>query len=387
MRTAEEQIFEQIKKAKNILITFHKDWSGDAVASALAMHHFLKNIGKKADIVAEKNNQGMLYSFLPGFDNIKHPGAIMRNFVISLDLSQTEVEKVQYFKENNKLNFVITPKGDNKFSSQDVSTFVSSFNYDLIISLNTTDLESLGGVYEKDTDFFYKTPIINIDHQSANEEYGQINHIELTSVSTSEILHNLLEKYDPALFNKEIATCLLAGMIANTRSFKTPNVTPRSLATAAKLMALGADREMIVNSLYRSRPLGVLKLWGRVLARLSSSEDGKLVWSVLLRLDFQKTQTSELDVGEVIDELIISIPSAKVIVLLYEKNGANSGALTEKTGSLVYSVKNIDSLKLAKEFNPTGTRKLAKFIVEKPITEAEKIILQSIKKRLDQLPI
>ena len=42
MLTQEQQIFEQIKKAKNILITFSAEWSGDAVSSALALNSFLK---------------------------------------------------------------------------------------------------------------------------------------------------------------------------------------------------------------------------------------------------------------------------------------------------------------------------------------------------------
>ena len=42
MLTQNEQIFKLVKDSKNILITFTNDWNGDAVASALAMHLFLK---------------------------------------------------------------------------------------------------------------------------------------------------------------------------------------------------------------------------------------------------------------------------------------------------------------------------------------------------------
>ena len=42
MLTQEQQIFEQIKKADNILVTFKSAWSGDAVASSLALFLFLK---------------------------------------------------------------------------------------------------------------------------------------------------------------------------------------------------------------------------------------------------------------------------------------------------------------------------------------------------------
>ncbi|MDP2766655.1 MAG: hypothetical protein Q8O41_04270, partial [Candidatus Methanoperedens sp.] len=64
------------------------------------------------------------------------------------------------------------------FTEDDISSRSSGFKYDLIIALDTADLESLGQIYDNDTEFFYKTPIINIDHHSENEEFGQINFIE-----------------------------------------------------------------------------------------------------------------------------------------------------------------------------------------------------------------
>ncbi len=57
MLIQEQQIFEQIKKAKHILITFNKIWNGDAVASALAIYLFLKKLDKDVDITAEKFDQ------------------------------------------------------------------------------------------------------------------------------------------------------------------------------------------------------------------------------------------------------------------------------------------------------------------------------------------
>ena len=82
-----------------------------------------------------------------------------------------------------------------------------------------------------------------------------------------KILFNLITDYSRDLVDEDIATCLLAGLIAKTKSFKTQNITPQSLAISSQLLAMGAKREEIVNKLYRSRSLNVLKLWGRVLAR------------------------------------------------------------------------------------------------------------------------
>jgi len=389
MLTQEQQIFEQIKKASNILITFKKTWNGDAVASALAMYLFLKKMDKQVDLVAEKFSLDKLYSFLPGYTEIKNSLLNLRKFIISLDITNTKVSQIKYKQEESKLNFIISPK-DGFFTESDITSGASGFKYDLIIVLDTPDLESLGRIYDNDTEFFYQTPIINIDHSSTNEEFGQINFIELTAVSTSEIVFSLFESFGRDLIDENIATCLLTGLIAETKSFKTNNVTPRALMAASALMSLGARREEIVNNLYRSKSLNVLKLWGRVLARLSSTLDNKLIWSTLSAADFLKTSSTEKDLTDVIDELIISIPQAKVIAIIYEnQNEAASPPVqpSNQANLLLYTIKNLDSLSLAKEFNPSGTKSLSRAVINLPIAEAEKNIITAIQEKLNKLPL
>jgi len=378
MLNQNEEVLEQIKKAKNILVVFNKNWNGDSVASALAMFLFLKKIGKKAGIVSENFEDNELYSFLPSYNVIGKKLESERNFVISLDTSRIKIDKVKYVTEENKLNFVITPK-DGDFSEDDVKAEMSGPAYDLIIAIDTPDLESLGSVYDNNTGFFYETPIVNIDHHANNEKFGQVNFIKLVSVSTAEILFSLFRGFDPGLVDSEIATCLLAGMISKTKSFKTENLTPKSLSDAAELISLGARREEIVNNLYRSRSFGVLRLWGRVLARLNSEGDDKLIWSALSKSDFEKTDTDENDIKEVIDELIANIPQAEVIVIIFESDG--------KTKAIVYSTKNINSFDLVAELAPKGDRSMAMVGFNKNVKEAEAEILNLIRKKLSKFSI
>src|SRR3990167_9402101 len=388
MLTQEQQIFEQIKKADNILVTFKSAWSGDAVASSLALFLFLKKLGKNVEIAAEKLDSDKLYSFLPGYSEIKYELANLRKFIISLDITSTKVSQIKYQREENKLNFIISPK-NGWFTEDDITTDTSGFKYGLFIAVGTPDLESLGRIYDNDTEFFYQTPLINLDHNSTNEGFGQINFIELTAVATAEIIFSLLDSYSRDLIDEDIATCLLAGMIAETKSFKTNNVTPRALLTASQLMSLGGRREEIVNQLYRSKSLNTLKLWGRVLARLIGAPDNKLVWSALSAADFLKTNSTEKDLTDVIDELIVSIPQAKVIAIIYESENSfvpDNTAPVKTTNLLLYAIKNLDALALIKEFSPSGTKYLAKAVIGAPIAETEKIIISAIKAKLDKLP-
>ena len=381
MLNQQQQFFEQIKKANNILVTFSKSWNGDAVASSLALFLFLKKLGKKVEIVAEKNEQASTFSFLPAYAEIKNNLNNLRQFIISLDITNTKVSQIKYKVEKSTLDFIVSPE-DGFFTKDDITAKSSGFKYDLIIVVDTRDLESLGTIYDNDTEFFYQIPIINIDHQPSNEEFGQINLIELTSVASAEIVFALMEGYSHEAINEDIATCLLTGIISKTKSFKTQNITPTALATVSQLISMGGRREEIVNHLYRSRGINVLKLWGVALARLKGKEEDKLIWTSLLNTDFTKTNTSPNDLDEVVDELIVNIPQAKIIVIFYET------VIGDKSSSnvLVYSIKNLNALDLLKEFNPTGIKNLAKAIIDKPIKEVETIIIDSITDKLNKLP-
>ena len=236
MLNQQQQTFEQIKKAENILIAFKKTWNGDAVASALAMYLFLKKMDKQVTIAAEKFNSGKLYSFLPAYSKINNSLDNLQKFVISLDITNTKVDKIKYAIEDNILNFVISPK-DGFFTPDDISSKSSGFKFDLIIIIDTPDLESLGTIYDNDTEFFYQVPIINVDHHSNNEEFGQINQVEITAIATAEVLFNIFVDYARDSIDEDIATCLLAGIISKTRSFKTQNLTPQALSASSQLIS------------------------------------------------------------------------------------------------------------------------------------------------------
>lgn len=401
MLTQEQQIFEQIKKANHILISFPRSASGDSVASSLALFLFLKKLGKKVEIASSRIDKNTLklidskkgFSFLPAFDEIKCGAKIMQKFVISLDTTKAKINQIKYKLEDNVLNFIISPK-EGSFTHDDISSSNDEYKYDLIISLDAPDLESLGEVYDENTGFFYKTPIINIDHHSDNENFGQINSVDINAVSTSEILFSIMENYSSESIDEDIATCLLAGIIQKTKSFKTPNITPRTLLTTSQLISLGARREEIINNLYRSRDLNILKLWGRVLARLSGDIDNNFIWSRISHIDFVKTESGEENLAEVIDELIVNIPQANIIAIIYEKvpkageENQNKEELNfGTTGVMIYSTKNVNSFDLIKEYNPTGDKRFAMAEVNKTIQVAEQEIVDMIKEKLRKMPL
>jgi len=296
---------------------------------------------------------------------------------VSVDISKAKVNQIKYLVDNNVLNFIISPS-EGWFKPEDVSARAGEFKYDLIITIGTSDLESLGKLYDQNVEFFYKTNIINIDHKPSNEEFGQINFIDLNAVAVSEILFYVLKNYKPELMSEEIATCLLAGIIQKTKNFKTSNLTPRALLTTSQLIAIGANREDIVTHLYRSRDLSTLKLWGRVLNNLNSERGEELIWSKLHLQDFKETNSTIESLNDIIDELIMNVPSAKLVAIICEENLAS-------TKIIIYSLKNLNVLEMFKDYFPQGTIKIASIIITKDIDTVTADIIPEIKNKLEKL--
>jgi len=378
MLTLEQQIFKQFKKSKNILIIFPTTRDGDAVASALALFLFLKKANFNVEIAGgiQRETRNPL-SFLPAYPEIKTNLENLRRFIVSLDINDAKISQIKYTIENNILNFIISPS-QGWFKPEQVHSRASDFKYDLIVTLGTVDLESLDNLYDQNVEFFYKTTIINIDYNSANEEFGQINFIDLNAVSVSEILYYLLKNYQVNLITEDIATCLLAGIIYKTKNFKTTNLTPRTLLTTSQLITAGARREEIVDHLYRSRNLEVLKLWGRVLNNLKSEQQGQLIWSKLTRRDFIETKATEDGITDIVDELIANVPNAKLIAVLCEID-------SRKTKLIIYSLKNLNVLDIIKEYNPHGTIKIAQAEINQDIDTASVEIIAKLQIMLDKL--
>jgi len=378
MLNLEQQIFKQIEKSNNILLTFSIDSDGDALAATLALFLFLKKINKNVELACDKleKDQNPL-SFLPNYSQIQNSLINLRRFIVSLDISQTKINQIRYTIDNNKLNFIISPsKG--WFKPEDITSQAGEFKYDLIISLASPDLESLGEIYNQNIEFFYKTTLINIDYHPNNEDYGQINFIDLNVAAISEIIFYLIKNYQAELIDEDIATCLLAGIISKTKNFKANNLNPRTLLSASQLISSNARREEIINHIYRTHNLSSLKLWGKILSNLQSEQNNALVWSKLKQSELEGASISEQDLNEIVDELIANIPDAKIIVIMEEIS-------LSETKILIYSLKNVSAFDLVKEYNPVGNAKMATLLINKDIETMSAEIIPEIKNRLEKL--
>jgi phosphoesterase RecJ-like protein len=250
--TPKQQIIELLKAAQKILILSHINPDGDALGSMLALLLVLKKIGKDVTAVTAENMPENL-QYLPAKDQLAPNFSGTKDFIIAINTSKVQVEKLSYknLPDENKLNVVITPLSGS-FKPEDVTFSFGAYKYDLIIVLDSPDLERLGPIYDANTELFYETPVVNIDHHAGNDYFGKVNWVDLTATSTAEILVALIESLarEKPLIDTDIATALLTGIIVDTGSFQNANTTPKSFTVAAQLVAAGAHQQEIIKWLF-----------------------------------------------------------------------------------------------------------------------------------------
>ncbi len=350
--TSKQQTTELIKKSQNILL-LSPQADGDSIGAEIALFLILKKMGKNPVMVCSEDIPFIL-SFLPQTSEIQKDLSILRDFVISLDCSQAEIAKLGYKIEGDKLNIMITPQ-TGSFSAKDITTNQGAAKFDLIIILDTADLDMLGSLYDDNAEIFYKTPVINIDHHVSNDYYGKVNLVDLTATSTCEILVSIVEALgeEKSLIDEDIATVLLTGIICDTGSFQNANTTPKSFTVAAQLIAQGARQQEIVKNVYKTKPLSTLRLWGRLLAQIREDKEHKFIWSLVTLRDLEQTAAKESEISGAIDELLTSAPSAEIVVLLSEREGYIDGNIR--------TTKGVNATEIAKMFGGGGHSRAAGF--------------------------
>ncbi len=232
------KILEEIKKVKRILINCHYKPDADGIGSALAIYWALKKVG---------------------------------DFEIELICPSKIPESYGYLPNINKIKQV-------NYSEFDFG------GYDLWIVPDAANWWQISGILDFDSPTI---EVINFDHHETNEVGFENSIISKGLSSTAELLYQVFEDWGVKL-DKEMATCLLSGIIGDTGVFRYTNVTSKTLEISRKLMDLGADKNMIVMKTYGSIPFSEMKFWGRILDLMRLEKDDNFVWVAIPLAEYEK---------------------------------------------------------------------------------------------------
>ncbi len=208
-------------------------------------------------------------------------------------------------------------------------------NFDLIItldcgSLSRTDLtkEILALKLTKP-----QTYIIEFDHHPKIDDYADLEIREPQKAATAEIIYNFL-KENKIVINKNIANCILTGILTDTGNFLYPITSDENIEIASKMMSLGAQFPKIINNTLRNKNLLTMKLWGMAIDNLRINTKYNIAYSVVTKEDLM-TLGSEKDLANYLNSEMFgdiagflgNLADVKAVMLLREDGGNIKGSI------------------------------------------------------------
>jgi phosphoesterase RecJ-like protein len=160
-------------------------------------------------------------------------------------------------------------------------------------------------------------PDINIDHHPTNTLFSKYNLVDKNAVATAEIIAELLPKYGYPI-TKQVADALLFGMITDTLGFRTQNMTPEAMKTAARLMEAGGDLPGLYQLGLMNRSYAAARYWGAGLNNLE--REGNLIWATLSLEDRKATDYPGRDDADLIN-FLSTIADVDVVIMFIEQEG------------------------------------------------------------------
>jgi phosphoesterase RecJ-like protein len=119
-----------------------------------------------------------------------------------------------------------------------------------------------------------------VDHHASNPGFGDVRVVDPAAPATVVLVADLLDGLGVTL-DERLATCLYAGLTADTGSFRFGNTRPDTHELAARLLATGIDHSEISRRLFDTAPFGWLGLLSEVTGRavLEPEVGAGLVWT------------------------------------------------------------------------------------------------------------
>ena len=265
-----ENIANLINNYRNFVITSHVNPDGDSIGSEIALHTYLKNLGKNSRIINYSKTPDN-YAFLD-----------KNNIIEKFD--ETEHKKVI---ENTEVIFILDT---NEYS-------------------RTRTMEPL----LKNS----KAVKVCIDHHPGPNKNGFDYYISDTeSPATGEILYSIFSESGNSI-SPEIANALYTAIMTDTGSFRFPRTDHETHNITAELIKAGADPVKLYSEVYDKATIGRLKLLSLFLSNVKLVYDDRLIYGKLFLKDFEETNTNVFDT-EGFSNYLMSIESVRLSLIFTE---------------------------------------------------------------------
>ncbi len=214
-----EEYLEELSRPKKIIITTHHKPDGDALGSSLGLYHWLKGKGHEVNVVLSSDFPDFL-SWMPGFADL--------------------------------IYFPNQPEESQKLF--DEAEIIFCLDYSALSRTNILE------------------PIIReakgqkwmIDHHLDPEDFATVEYWDSSAAATAQLVYTFIADvyHDKESITAEIASCLYAGIMTDTGSFRFRSTTSAVHHIIANLIDAGAKNWEIHENIYNSSTENRLKFLG-----------------------------------------------------------------------------------------------------------------------------
>lgn len=319
--------YQKILQAKKILLVGHLSPDADALASIGAMIEVIKET--KAEIYAyTANKQVGVYDFIANEELVSSvEPSDLRNFDLILIFDCGSIARTGL---ETRIRNLITAAGQGMIKARPY--------------------------------------IIEFDHHEPQEAYADLEIRDPHKASTTEIVYHFL-KANGLVITKEMANCILIGLMTDTGHFLHANSSQEALAIAAEMLMRGAALPKIINKTVRNQSFSSLKVWGRALKNMKYNSETGFVVSALTEEELAELLTPEelLSPGDLfggIVSFLSCLSGVRVALFLREENG-------QVKGSLRTNLDDVDVAQLAGQWGGGGHKKAAGFSLKGKLQATE----------------
>ncbi|HMB99897.1 MAG TPA: bifunctional oligoribonuclease/PAP phosphatase NrnA [Flavobacteriaceae bacterium] len=237
-------IKQLLLKPKQIVIVPHKNPDGDAIGSCLGLYHYLQKDNHKVHVIAP-NDYPEFLKWMPAEDTV-----------------------LKYENETEVCDELIK-------------------NSDIIFTLDFNDLFRAGNMEGALKES--KAVKVMIDHHQQPADYAAYIYSDVSMSSTAEMVYHLIDMLDGLnKIDANIATCLYAGIMTDTGSFKFASTTSTTHRVIANLIEKGANNAQIHNAIYDTNSYERMQLLGCALNNLKVIPEARTAYITLSQDELNK---------------------------------------------------------------------------------------------------
>lgn len=244
MDNAKNQLVDRLKSANSVLITVSRNPSVDQLAACLGLTLIINKLGKHGSAVFSGEVPSTI-EFLKPEETLEKTADSLRDFIIALD--KNKADKLRYKVEDQMVKIFITPY-KTSLSEQDLEFSQGDFNVEVVVALGVKNQQDLDQAIVSHGRILHDATVACIN-TSEKADLGTINWQDSTASSLCELVTDLAMTIGQNLLDKQIATALLTGIIAETNRFSNEKTTSQTMSVSSQLMAAGANQQLVATNL------------------------------------------------------------------------------------------------------------------------------------------